>query len=238
MGDRTSCRLPFLLAGQFSIPPGKANLGNTITSLVFNWNNLAGFLGPLATIFPGTTNPPGFNTYLNAFMNYRVNACKLTLTVYSEGNAPEGAALQAVPFTPYVAIAAEPASTLSTPSWDFAPYWSYQSVRNARWSSVKTLTAPGSTGAKRTVSLYVTNKALEPDYVERDVSFQGLITPSTSGTPLAVFSAPTTSNMIGFTIGNASGAVNLAGISTYFTVTGKIVLYVSAWGRTPSSAIP
>lgn len=237
-GDKASLKVNFVGSCQHQIVGGASTITQTPVMTVFDYNSLGTIVTQLnAANFGNVSTPPGLNTWLNMFQSYRVNACRLTLEVFSEGNTPE-AGTGFVPYTPFVALAADGITSISAVPINSAAYWTYSNIRNQRWARTKTLTAPGSTGARTRISLYITNRALVPDKYERDQSFEGSITPSTGVSPKPVLTTPPLSNLIGFRIANLSGVNNLSSVTSNFTTRILLTLYVSAWDKVPTSYIP
>jgi len=185
--------------------------------------------------------PPGFTTWAQFYGDYRVNACKITLEVFNEGQTSSATGIGTIGSpTCYIGTAFESASALTGGVNPQAAslYWSPASLANARWSKQKIMTDVGSTGARAKISNYITGRALDEDFVEQEFNSRGQITGSNLSPPVPTFGTCTNKYIAGCVIGTLGGSAVTAGSFHNFTVRQTIQLYYKMWTKQPNNNIP
>lgn len=244
MGDIMTYKAKFLANGQFLIPAGSSQ-----TWYWSQFNNLNNFLSQLTTVpaaggdvgmgFTDSTYPPGFDTWMNQFKQYRINGIKFRLTLENEGAVPQSVTVASTAtYTPYMGISFEGNSQgqSTTGVISNANYWHPAELKNNRWSRMKVIGQPQSTRGRSTLQEFISCAQLDPDYVERQYSNQGTITPNAPGTS-PTFGGVTVAYNYGFCVGNLNGVANTTGIDTYFTGYAEITLYMQVWNKNASVSI-
>lgn len=217
--------------GQFTIPVS----ANTHLNFNANFLDLNQFLpgGNIAMAYNSITLPPGLKTWLNGFYKCRINGCKMKTVCDNLGAytaTPDG-------LTPGISPTAYFATAYASDGLT-GPDMSAGSLPIQRFAKWKTMTQPGSTGARRVVSFYKSAASLIPDYVARQSANTIQITPSTSGAPAPTFAAGNGSAFIASSVGNISTINNNATDTTYIDVMSTFTVYMQAWDKVQNLNTP
>lgn len=237
-GDMLSAKFKFVGVAQTAILGG-----STLTILVNSqFNDPNQYLnlsmgGAINSEFTQWTIAPGARTWLNQFNSGRITGVKTKLLVDNLGSSAEGGGPEIV-FTPFAAI--EYGDVTQTPA-DFKA----SGLDIHRWCRYKIMTQPGSTGARKLVSHYMSVAQIIPDYVNRQGSMF-YITPGydpVTNLPLPAFTmqnavAGSVDPTVAIGFGNMNGEDNAAGVATYLDIKCEFTVYFQVWGKQDNLLIP